>query len=86
MTPQAWICPRCNRVWAPWIDGCPKCNDNHSPATPGNVPTAVPGKRAKKVKVLAAHETATCECGHYLAMHENGKCKAHGCKCSKSGA
>ena len=81
MTPQAWICPRCNRVWAPWIDGCPRCNDNHSPATPGNVPPPVPGKRTRKPKPVILKDGELCRCGHYMTVHAEGKCKAHGCKC-----
>lgn len=84
MTPQAWICPRCNRVWAPWIDGCPKCNDNHTTA-PAPTPQHCRGKRHQP-KPVVLKDGELCKCGHYLTVHEDGKCKAHGCKCSKSGA
>jgi hypothetical protein len=29
-----WECPKCHRIWGPFIEGCPVCNDNFgTPAT-----------------------------------------------------
>ena len=31
--PKGWICPRCNKVWAPHIDSC-DCNKGGAPVIP----------------------------------------------------
>ena len=34
MTDKGWICPRCNRVWAPKVESCAPCNGS-AVAMPG---------------------------------------------------
>lgn len=36
-TPQGWVCPKCGRVYAPWVYTCAPCGNppTYSTVTPG---------------------------------------------------
>lgn len=35
-----WICPKCSRVWSPWVNECAWCNALAVNASPGNTSAA----------------------------------------------
>jgi hypothetical protein len=63
---EGWICPRCNRVWAPWVASC-NCGNPYSPYYRVEPVRGVPGcvhEFGAEVETTAGY-TSTCrKCGY----------------------
>lgn len=63
---KGWECPRCGKVWAPWVQSCTCSNENNSNYnfTIHTTPATVPGYQFdydKEIPEWQKHVTCTCK-------------------------